>query len=183
MVWTPNAKDNKKIIEHASREVWTIFDHASTGDLASSRALHHTTGGCTIDLQHCCWLFLNIVVTNHHHPDLHQYIQHPLSLFQQQQVEELDLSGYGRKTKGCLFDKHEKLLQSNSQGESTLPERIISKTKAPRQQQQEEPTGSPKTEGYGKWTVQPEIIGKRYLVNFQIEYNSKYMANWYMKWR
>jgi len=78
-------------------------------------------------------LFLNIVVTNHHHPDLHQYIQHPLSLFQQQQVEELDLSGYGRKTKG----------------ESTLPERIISKTKAPRQQQ-EEPTGYPKTEGYGK---------------------------------
>jgi len=52
---------------------------------------------------------------------------------QQQQVEELDLSSYGRKTKG----------------ESTLPERIISKTKAPRQQQ-EEPTGSPKTEGYGK---------------------------------
>jgi len=52
---------------------------------------------------------------------------------EQQQVEELDLSGYGRKTKG----------------ESTLPERIISKTKAPRQQQ-EEPTGSPKTEGYGK---------------------------------
>merc|ERR1712004_336341 len=53
---------------------------------------------------------------------------------EQQQVEELDLSGYGRKTKG----------------ESTLPERIISKTKAPRQQQQEEPTGSPKAEGYGK---------------------------------
>merc|ERR1712066_707092 len=53
---------------------------------------------------------------------------------EQQQVEELDLSGYGRKTKG----------------ESTLPERIISKTKAPRQQQQEEPAGSPETEGYGK---------------------------------
>ena len=77
----------------------------------------------------------------------------------QQQVEELDLSGYGRKTKGCPLNKYEKLKNlalksskspSSSQGESTLPERIISKTKAPRQQQQEEPTGSSKTEGYGK---------------------------------
>ena len=42
-----------------------------------------------------------------------------------------------------------------SQGESSLPERIISKTKAPRQQQQEEPTGYPKTEGYGKWEAPP----------------------------
>ena len=85
-----------------------VFDLASAGDLASSRAVHHTRGGCTIDLQHCCWLFLKIVITNHHQPDQHQYIQHHLSLFQQQQVEELDLSGYGRKTKGCLFDIHEK---------------------------------------------------------------------------
>ena len=147
-----------------------VFDLASAGDLASSRAVHHTRGGCTIDLQHCCWLFLKIVITNHHQPDQHQYIQHHLSLFQQQQVEELDLSGYGRKTKGCLFDKETQrffwilFILSTSQGESTLPERIISKTKAPRQQQQEEPTGSPKAEGYGKWEAPPrygeKIFGK-----------------------
>merc|ERR1712200_394748 len=53
---------------------------------------------------------------------------------EQEHAEELDLTGYGRKSKGA----------------STLPERIISKTKAPRQQQQEEPPGSPKAEGYGK---------------------------------
>jgi len=53
---------------------------------------------------------------------------------EQEQAEELDLTGYGRKTKGA----------------STLPERIISKTKAPRQQQLEEPTGSPKAQAYGK---------------------------------
>ena len=121
-----------------------------------SRRLHH-------------WIStLLLIVPQHsdHQSAQYHFDQHHLNLFQQQQVEELDLSGYGRKTKGCLFYKYEKLLQSNSQGESTLPKRIISKTKAPRQQQQEEPTGSPKTEGYGKWApvsardYRQEIFGK-----------------------
>merc|ERR1711936_844454 len=51
----------------------------------------------------------------------------PYRTQQEEQAEELDLSGFARKSKGT----------------STLPERIVSKTKAPRQQQEEE-------EGYGK---------------------------------